>query len=137
MKALSFILLLLFTTTACIPLTDYENTQEDAREALVYLDDTHRAQQTLRLRRVPADTITLWIAHPVEGAPPATSLTLTLEGHGPRGPQRVSRTYGIAHTTAPTASPFPLPPADFSSGQTVTLTLQARGGGLWLYGRAE
>ncbi len=136
MKALSFILLLLFNT-ACIPLIDYENTQEDTRTALVYLDDTHQAQQTLILRRVPVESITLWIAHPADNSPSAQSLTLTLEGTDERGPQVVRQTYGLAHTPQPAALPFQLPEANFVPGQTVTLTLQAHGGGLWLYGRGE
>ncbi|GAB4529930.1 MAG: hypothetical protein Fur0018_16890 [Anaerolineales bacterium] len=129
-----FILLLLFST-ACIPITDYENSQEDAQQALIYLDETHQAQQTLILRRVPVESITLWIAHPIEGAPPATSLTLTLESI--RRPQRVRRTYGLTHTQAPTASLFSIPLADFQPGEPVTLTLQVHNGGLWFYGRAD
>ncbi len=135
MSVFPLILLLLFTA-ACIPLTDYENTQEDSREALLYLDETRRAQQTLVLRRVPAESVILWIAHPAQG-PPATSLTLTLEGRGGRGPQRVGQTYGLPPLKSRTASPFVLPPADFLPNQTVTLTLEVRGGGLWLYGRGE
>jgi len=136
MKALSFILLLLFST-ACIPLIDYENTQEDTRTALVYLDDTHQAQQTLILQRVPVESITLWIAHPADSSPAAQSFTLTLEGTDGRGPQVARQTYGIPHTPTPAAMPFQLPTVDFAPGQAVTLTLQAHGGGLWLYGRGE
>ncbi|HEB64413.1 MAG TPA: hypothetical protein ENJ02_02590, partial [Chloroflexi bacterium] len=136
MRTALLVLLLLFNA-ACIPLTDYENTQEDSRDALIYLDENHQAQQTLILRRLPVESIILWMAHPAEGAPPATSLTLTLEGRDGRGPQRVSQTYGLPSLAAPRASPFPLPPTDFLPNRPVTLTLEVNGGGLWLYGRSE
>ncbi len=134
---ISVFILLLFFAGGCIPLTDYENTQEYHADPLLYLDEGHTARQTLHLRRRPAESLTLWIAHPAQGARPATGLTLTLEGQSRRGPQRVRQTYALPPLAAPAATPFTLPATDYLPSSSLTLTLQVSGGGLWLYGRAE
>ncbi len=134
MKTLLFILLLFFSA-GCIPLTDYENTQEDARDALVYLSPGHALAQSLVLRRAPLESITLWAAAPAEGAPSPTALTVTLERVGDAPSGRTRQTVQIAVPPRPT--PLSLPAdAAFPAGSRLRLTLEVPDGGLWLYGRA-
>jgi len=134
MKTLLFILLLFFSA-GCIPLSDYENTQEDARQALVYLSPGHTLTQSLVLRRAPLESITLWAAAPVDGAPSPTALTLTLERAAAASAGRTRQTVQIAVPPQQTPLSLPVDAAAFPAGSRLRLTLAVPDGGLWLYGR--